>query len=386
MPDTKAIPLAVLQVIPSLDAGGVERTTIDVTRAIVAAGGRAVVATRGGRKESEVLEAGGELIHLPVHSKNPATMVLNVPRLVEVIRTRNINIVHARSRACAWSALGAARLTGHPFVTTFAGIYNEGFPGKRFYNSIMARGDAVIANSRFTADHVARNYRRSSARVFAIPRGIDIVAFDADKITPARLQTLRAQWALPAQRPVVLLPGRLTRWKGQLVLIDAAARLRAQGRDVVFVLAGDDQGRDGYVDELRRAIEQHGLKDRVLITGDCSDMPAAYALADVIVSASTDPEAFGRVAVEGQAMGKVVVATDHGGARETIAAGATGILVPPGDSAALAEALAHALSMTTEARAAMGARARSNARAVYSVDAMGAATLAVYKSLLAPRG
>ncbi|MBM3556278.1 MAG: glycosyltransferase family 4 protein [Alphaproteobacteria bacterium] len=387
-PSTETAPPAtrppkVLQVLPSLGTGGVERTTVDVAAALAQAGWHPLVVSAGGPMTKLVERAGARHIQLPVDSKNPWTIWRNVERLAEVIRSEVVDLVHARSRAPAWSAHHAARKAGVPFVTTFHGIYGYGNPLKRAYNAIMTRGDRVIANSFFTADHIAQIYGVGAPTVVPIPRGIDPVSFDPARVSAERMIRQAKAWRLPEDRPVVLLPGRLTRWKGQTVLIEAMSRLGR--RDVTCLLVGDDQGRNAYRSELESRVRQAGLEGVVLVTGPAQDMPAAYMLADVVVSASTDPEAFGRVAVEAQAMGRPVVATDHGGSRETVIPGETGWLVPPGDAGALAYAIGEALALTPAIRAARAIRARDHALATYTVERMCAATIKVYREILEGR-
>lgn len=387
---------AILQVIPALETGGAERTTIDIARAIVAAGGRAIVASRGGRMVDELRGVGGEHVEMAVHSKNPVVMALNVERLVRLIEREKVDLVHARSRAPGWSALAAARRARKPFVTTYHSKVHEAPRLKVFYNSVMARGDAVIANSNFTAERIRRVHAPDPARVFTVPRGVDVERFDPHAVAPERLAALWTQWRVgplergDERRAVFLLPARLTRWKGQLAAIMAAARLHAGGRrDFLLLLAGDAQGRDGYTDELHAAVVQSGLEDAVRIVGHCDDMPAAYALADIVLSPAIEPEPFGRVAVEAQAMRRPVIVSDAGGGCETVRtpeeAGmehATGLRVPPGDAQALAAAMARLLDLGAGGRAAMGAQGRLNALTHYSVGAMCHATLEVYAELV----
>lgn len=372
----------ILQVVPALGAGGVERTAVDVAAAAVRAGGRALIATNGGHLAREAEEKGAELVRLPVHSKNPFVMRANAGLLAALIRKERVDIVHARSRACAWSAWLACRRTRTPLVTTYAGIYNEGLPFKRFYNSVMARGDIVIANSRFTAAHVVRTHGLDAARIAVIPRGIDLARFDEGAVAPGRVAALRRQWGVPQGARIALLPGRLTRWKGQLVFVQAMAKL---GQSAIGVIAGDAQGRESYALEIVQAIADAGLGERMRVAPHCDDMPAAYLAADAVVSASTDPEAFGRVAVEAQAMGRIVVASNLGATRETIKDGETGFLVPSGDAEALARGIARALALSEERRFAMGALARAHARANFSREAMCEKTLDVYRQAIEAR-
>lgn len=382
-----------LQVTPRLDTGGVERTTLDVAAAVVKAGGRALVASEGGRLEDELEAAGGELVRLPMDAKNPLTVWVNAGRLAEVIRRERVSIVHARSRAPAWSALWAARRTRVPFVTTYHGVYNAKSGLKRGYNSVMARGDVVIANSAFTRDHLLREHPRTDpSRVVVIPRGVDLGRFDPDAVAPERIAKLRQAWRIAQNetRPVVLLAGRLTAWKGQALLVKAMRRLKAPGSLFpaplpLVVLVGDDQGRTGYSEELRDAIIEGGLVGDVRIVGHCADMPAAYLAADFAAAPSLEPEAFGRTAVEPQIMGRPVLAADHGAARETVLPGETGWLVKPGDPDAWAAALEEAVALSPERRAAMGAAGRERALRLYSLEAMTAATLVVYAKLLEAR-
>ena len=377
----------VLQVTPALDAGGVEQTTLDMAQAITAAGGVALVASAGGRLEGELATRGGELIRMPLDRKGPWTLLANAGRLERLIRARGVDIVHARSRAPAWSALLAARRTGAAFVTTYHGVYNARSGLKRGYNRVMARGDVVIANSAFTAEHLLAEHRSvDPSRVVTVPRGVDLARFSPDRKTTERIAAVRRAWGLATDdtRPLALLAARLTAWKGQRLLIEALGRLRGHS-DVVLVLAGDDQGRSGYTDSLRAAAAEAGLAERVRIVGHCADMPAAYLAADFACAPSLDPEAFGRTAVEPQAMGRPVLAADHGAVQETVEDGVTGWRVRPGDADAWAAALARLLDTPAEARAAMGAEGRARVERLYSLDSMTKATLGVYARLLAER-
>lgn len=381
----------VLQILPALDAGGVERTAVDVARALVAVGARAVVASKGGRGVAALEAAGARHAPFPAASKNPLTMAANVGRLAQLARAEGADILHARSRAPAWSALGAARLTGVPFVTTAAGIHSGTSAPKRFYNSVMARGDLVIANSGFTAAHIARQHGAPKGRLVVIPRGVDLAAFDPAAVEPARVAALRAAWDVPEGAKLVLLAARLTSWKGQSVLLDAVARLGRE--DIVVVLAGDAQGRDGYRERLIAQAEALGLAARLRMPGHVSDVPAALLAAAVAVVPSTAPEAFGRGATEAQAMGVPVVASNHGAVAETVLAppaaaadARTGWLVAPGDPEALAEGLAAALALGPRARAALAVRARAHVGAHYGLEAMTTATLEAYAGLLREAG
>jgi glycosyltransferase involved in cell wall biosynthesis len=374
-------PPAVLQVVPSLGSGGVERGTIEIATALAAAGWTAYVASSGGPMERELARAGIEHIRLPLASKNPLTMRRNISALVRIIREHRIDIVHARSRAPAWSAWKAARKTGRRFVTTFHNAYGTGAPFKHWYNSVMARGERVIAISDFVAEHAVSEYGIGVDRLRTIPRGVDMKLFDADRVNGDRVADLANKWRIPDEFSVVMLPGRLTRWKGGLDFIEAIAKLGR--RDVCGVLVGAEQ-RSGFRRQLEAQIERYGLSGQFRIVEDCRDMPAAYVLADVVVSASTDPEGFGRTIVEAQAMGRPVIATDHGGARETIIPGNTGWLVPPGGAEAMAAAIGEALSLDPVSRTALGRRARAHIASGFTREAMCARTIDIYEELLFP--
>lgn len=375
----------ILQVVPALETGGAERTTVDVARAVVRAGGRAIVASRGGRMVPELAVSGAEHIDMAVHSKNPVIMALNVERLARVIQREGVDLVHARSRAPAWSALAAARRANVPFVTTYHSRVHERPRLKVFYNSVMVRGDAVIANSAYTAGNIRKVHAPQDGRIFTVPRGIDIEAYT--DVTPSRIEALARRWGVGETSGTVFVhAARLTRWKGQLVSIEAARRLAESGiRDFTLLLAGDAQGRDGYKGELESAIRAAGLEGRVRLVGHGEDMAAAYALADVVLSPSIEPEPFGRTAVEAQAASRPVIVSDAGGQQETVIEGETGFRVAPGDAAALAEAMRKAVEMGPEARVAMGAKGHENAVTHYSVGVMCETTLGIYAQLIAKR-
>ena len=375
---------AVLQVLPRLVTGGVERGTVDVTAALVDAGWRAVVASAGGPMVREIERAGGVHVTLPVHSKNLLAMRANIGRLFGVIRVHDIDIVHARSRAPAWSARAAAKRAGIGFVTTFHGTYGAKSFVKRRYNAIMTKGERVIAISNFIGEHLKSVYHVDPEILRVIPRGIDTSIFNPNAVSPERMIAMSTDWRLPDDMPVIMLPGRLTHWKGQEVLIDALAQL---GRDDVrCLLVAGDVGRKGYRQRLEKRIANRGVANVVQIIDDCRDMPAAFMVADVVVSASTEPEAFGRVAAEAQALGKPVIATAHGGALETVADGETGWLVPPGDPIALAEALEKTLALTAAEREALAERAIARINQLFTREQMCEKTLGVYREVLALHG
>ncbi|MEM1306292.1 MAG: glycosyltransferase family 4 protein [Pseudomonadota bacterium] len=398
----------VLQVIPELDAGGAELTTLEVAEAVIAAGGAAIIVTRGGRLVPKARNLGADVIERDVATKSPWALGSNATWMSRLIRDRGVALIHARSRAPAWSAERAARVTGISFVTTYHGAYAEKGRLKRAYNRVMARGDLVIANSAYIADLIRERYGTAPDRIRIINRGVDLAAFDArhfddraDRVTDApsdgidsanRRTQIRAMLGLAHDdtRPLILHPARLTRWKGQPTVIAAARLLKERGqRNAVFVLAGDDQGRTAYSDELRSTIAAAGLERSVLMPGHISDMPALISLARAVLIASTDPEAFGRTSAEAQAMGVPVIATNIGAPRETVLAApavpedtTTGWHVPPADPTALADALDELLGLSDDAYSALSSRAAAHARSTYSTTQLQRQTLAVYDTLL----
>jgi glycosyltransferase involved in cell wall biosynthesis len=319
-------------------------------------------------------------IELPVHSKNPFVMRANARRLEALVREHGVDIIHARSRAPAWSALIAARRTGARFVTTFHAAYGMRGPFKRRYNSVMARGERIIAISQFIADHARNIYGADPERVQVILRGVDLERFDPKQVTANRMIQLAERWRLPDDLPIVMLPGRLSRLKGHEVLIEALALLGR--RDLRCLFVGDLAGHETYRRHLEHQITRHDLNEVVQFVDRCDDMPAAYMLADVIVAPSVEPEGFGRVVAEALALGRPVIASDHGGAREIVTEGETGWLVPPGDPAALAKALKVALDLDQAARETLARRASEYVRRYFTKERMCAETLAVYYEVM----
>ena len=377
--------MTVLQVLPALGgSGGVERGTVEIAGCIHNIGWRSLVASNGGQRVYQLQRAHAEHFELPLHSKNPFPIRANIKKLQTLIEEQGVDIVHARSRAPAWSAYYACKRTGTPFITTFHGTYGAANALKRAYNAIMTKGERIIAISRFIAGHLKQMYGAPGDKIRVIHRGVDLDSFNPGLVSVERVVQLANQWRLEDGYPVVMLPGRLTRWKGQAVFIEAIAALGR--KDIRCVLVGSDQGRTGYRKELERLIEANDLSGVVRIMDHCDDMPAAYMLADVIVSASTDPEAFGRVVVEAQALGRPVVAPNHGGACETIIDRDTGWLFEPGDKDALSQALKEALDLDEEGRQAYSTRAMESVAESFSKDAMCEKTLAVYREVLADHG
>lgn len=371
----------ILQVLPRLESGGVERGTVEITAAIRDAGWKPLIASAGGALLPHINHAGGEHITLPLDRKNPFIIRANALRLYRLIKSRGVSIVHARSRAPAWSAYYAAKWAGIPFMTTFHGVYGLENNLKKRYNSVMVKGARVIAVSEFVKQHILTNYDIDPLIIRTIPRGVDFNLFEDSKVKPGRIQELTKSWGLFDNfSPVIFCPGRISRIKGQHVLIEALAKLP----DVPFlcIIAGTDQGHEDYRDSLLELVRARGLEGKVRIAGPTQFMAEAYTLSSIVVVPSIQAESFGRVAIEAQAMGRLVIATDHGGARETILPNETGYLVPPENAEMMAEAIRFALGRDERITKAMADFARQHVRQYFSSDQMKAATLAVYRELL----
>lgn len=380
----------ILQIVPDLNAGGAERTAIDVAEALAGAGARSLVATQGGRLVSELQARGGVWLPFPAGSKNPLKMMMNSVRLARILRHEGVEILHARSRASAWVAYFAARQAGVKFVTTYHGAYSGASAMKLRYNAIMTSGQAVIANSIFTARRILDLDPSVAGRLFVIPRGVDLRQFAPEAVDPARVERLRTDWGVAPHERIVLMPGRLSARKGFRVVAEAVKLLASQGAadDCRVILAGD-----AHSESFRKTIESHiareGLDSIMRIAGHCDDMPAAYLAAAVVIAPATAPESFGRIGVEAQAMGAPVIVSDIGAAAEIVLAPpetpahmATGWRVPAGAPAALATAIREALVLKASARDALSLRAREHVRRRFSVEEMQSATLDVYRSLL----
>ena len=389
MPSSQSVDMtskSILQVVPELDVGGAEITTLEMARAIVASGGRALVATQGGALASEIEKAGGEIISLPVASKNPIVMWKNARRLAALLRAENIDLLHTRSRAPGWSGLWAGKWAGVPFMTTYHSSVQDKPRGKVFYNSILVRGRVSIANSHYTASQIAKVYPHVVDKLRVIPRGCDVEALAKDNFKAADKAAKRAQWQVPKNAFVIMCPARVTPLKGQHVLLEALSKLASDTKPYL-VLVGSAQGRDGYVAELTAQAEKLGLRARLVFAGLESHMAAAYAAADLAVVPTTRPEPFGRTIIEAQAASLPVVASDAGGFRETVIAkpasdGGSGWLAKPDSADALAQALDAALQLPAQDLKQMGANGCANVRAHYTQTAMCNRTLHVYQELI----
>ncbi len=380
LPDSPPLNPVVMQIIPELGPGGAEQGCIDIAAELAKAGSKAIVVSHGGVRVHELARHGAIHINLPVHSKNPLTIWRNIKRLRKIIHENRVDIVHVRSRAPAWSALFACKKTNARYMSTCHAPYNISGRLKRFYNSAITKGERVISISNHVSNYLLKNYKIDQRNIRLIHRGISLEKFHPSIISPAQLIKISNAWRLPDGASIVMLPGRITRWKGHHVLIEAMAKL---GRpDIFCVLIGSDQGRTEYREELETAIKEKNLGGQIRIINHCDDMPAAYMVSTVVVSASTDPEGFGRIPVEAQAMGRPIIATDHGGAQETIIRNETGWLIPPNDSDALARAIDEALSLDPSQRSVLASRAMSHVAHNFTKEIMADKTLNVYAELL----
>ena len=376
--DLKGCAPAVLQVLPNLEPGGSARSAIDIARAVAEAGAVSLVASAGGPLARDLLRGGAKLIELPLASRNPFLLRRAARRLARVIRAEGVQVVHARGPGASWSARRAAGQGGAHFLTTFETVYDRSGALQRRYTAAMAKADRVIAVSQFLADHVRETYPVEAGRIRLIRRGIDLSYFDPDQIRPERMVQLARRWNLPDGVPVLMTAGRRG-WSSNGTLLEALARVKEQPFRCLLVGADEDLASRR---ELERSIRELGLAERVQLTGDCADMPAAYMLADVVVSASSEPEAFLHVITEAHAMGRPVVTTNHGGVEEQVVRGRTAWVTPPGEPDALAAAIAEALALTPEQRFALGQIAKSHARESFGKERMCAQTLGVYQELL----
>ena len=383
-PDLTGVTVA--QIIPRLNIGGAETTTLEIARALRAANARALVISEGGALADAILAAGAQLIDMPVASKNPFVMAVNVRRLWQLVKGENINIMHTRSRAPAWSTLVAARAAQVPMVTTFHGLVHEGPRPKVWYNSAMVRGDVVIANSEYTGELIRRVYGIENTRLRVVARGCDVAALAPENISADIRSAQRRAWGASLDDFVILCPARITWLKGQDVLLSALAQLPADARPFV-VFAGSAEGRADYFAALERQVAEAGLTNRVNFAGLVHDMGLAYGACDLAIVPSVRSEPFGRTILEAQAAGLPVIASDAGGFRETIISrspenGGTGWLVPPSDATALAVAIESAMTQNAAARAQMVLNGRAYVEANFRQEVMCAKTLEIYAELI----
>ena len=379
---SKEIEPVVLQVLPELETGGVETGTIEISSALQEQGLKNFVASQGGRMVYELEKMGVEHLTLPLKSKNYFIMKKNAKLLADYIRKNHINIVHARSRAPAWSAYWAAKETGAHFVTTFHGTYGLGPLGiKKFYNKVMTFGERVIVISTHIKEHILKNYPQTSAnKLRLIHRCADIERFSPNAVTQERLIKKIEEYNIADDKPVLLLPGRITRWKGQHILIRALHLMKNQ--NYYCIIAGDSQGRQEYLDYLKQLAHKYNLEGRIGFFGRYTDAPALMMNATVILSTAIEPEAFGRISVEGQAMGKIVVASNIGGSLDTIEDGKTGKLYQYDNPQALADALDWALSLSPEQAQKISQSGIKNVKEHFTKQIMCDKTIEVYREVV----
>jgi glycosyltransferase involved in cell wall biosynthesis len=379
--------LKVLQVIPNLGYGGAETGCFDLAHYLPENDCQSYIITGGGDLVKFINKKKVKLIKLPVQSKNPFLILFNAIALIFIILFHNITIVHVRSRAPAWSCFLATKLTRRKFVTTFHGTYNFNNSLKKFYNSIMVRSNLIIAGSNFIFSHINSNYSKHlglKRKFLVIFRGINVDYFDSSKILEYEENQLLKDWGLNRDRKIILMPGRLTRWKGQEVFIEALNLVNKElGHQSFYaVILGSDQGRNVYTKKIKRLAEQYRINGQLKFVEGYKNMPVAYKISDLVVSPSIEPEAFGRVAVEAQAMEKPIIASNIGGSNETIINNKTGFLFEPGNSEALSKKIIEVLSSDESVLKSMGIEGRKNIIKKFNVEKMCFSTYSEYKKLL----
>ena len=379
--------LKVLQVIPKLGYGGAETGCYDLAHYLPENDCGSYIVTSGGELLKFIDKKKVKIIKLPVHSKNPLIIFINFLALICVILINNISIVHARSRAPAWSCLLAAKITGRKFVSTFHGTYNFNSKIKKFYNSVMVRSDLIIAGSNFIFSHIKENYTKyldAKKKLLVIFRGINVDYFDPTSKLDSDEKKLLKEWQIEKDKKIILLPGRLTGWKGQEIFIEAINLVNIElGYEAFFaVILGSDQGRDLYKKKLIRLTEQHRLVNQVKFIDHCKDMALAYKVSDIVVSASIEPEAFGRVAVEAQSMERPIIASNIGGSNETIIDEKTGFLFESNNAKSLSIKILKVLSMDEASLQSIGKEGRKNIIQKFNVEKMCFSTYSEYKRIL----
>lgn len=379
--------LKVLQVIPKLGYGGAETGCYDLAHYLPENNCSSYIVTSGGELLKFIDRKKVKVIKLPVHSKNPFLMLFNSIALIFIILLNNISIVHARSRAPAWSCLFATKITRRKFVTTFHGTYNFKNSIKKFYNSVMVRSDLIIAGSNFIFSHINQNYSKYldlKKRFLVIFRGINVDYFDSSTTLDSEENRLISDWEVDKNKKIILMPGRLTAWKGQEIFIEALNLVNKElGYDSFnAVILGSDQGRDIYTKKIKRLAEQYRLTSHLKFIEHCKNMPLAYKISDIVVSASVEPEAFGRVAVEAQSMEKPIIASDIGGSNETISDNVTGFLFQSGNAEALSKKIVEALQLDEFRLKYIGIEGRKNIIKKFNVEKMCFSTYSEYKKLL----
>ena len=379
--------LKVLQVIPKLGYGGAETGCYDIAHYLPENDCGSFIVTSGGELLKFIDKKKVKIIKLPVHSKNPLIIFINFLALIGIILINNISIVHARSRAPAWSCLLATKITGRKFITTFHGTYNFKSKIKKFYNSVMVRSDLIIAGSNFIFSHIKENYIKNldaKKKLLVIFRGINVDYFDPTTKLYSDEKELLMKWQIEKDKKIILLPGRLTGWKGQEIFLEAVNLVNIElGYEAFYaVILGSDQGRELYKKKLIRLTEQYRLINQVKFIDHCKDMALAYKVSDVVVSASIEPEAFGRVAVEAQSMERPIIASNIGGSNETVIDEKTGFLFKSNDAKSLSKKILKVLSMDEGSLKSIGREGRKNIIQKFNVEKMCFSTYSEYKKIL----
>ena len=380
--------IKVLQVIPKLGYGGAETGCYDLAHFLPEQNCKSYILTSGGKLLKFVKKDRVKIFRLPVASKNPILILFNAIIIFFIILFFNITIVHARSRAPAWSCLLATKLSRRKFVTTFHGTYNFSNKFKKFYNSVMVRSDLVIAGSNFIFSHINDNYgeffKNRKRKLLVIFRGINTSYYNPQKISPSKIDKFSKEYKIDRNKFIILLPGRLTYWKGQKIFIEAIKLLSEQTKVQSFegIILGNDQGRNVYKKQLFSSVEQYRLSKVIKFIDHCDEMPVAYRIANLVCSCSVEPEAFGRISVEAQAMGVPIIASDIGGSRETIVKDKTGFLFKSGDSNALANTIIEVMNKDYNSIKSMGQEGRKNVIRKFDVDKMCQTTFTEYKKLI----
>lgn len=371
---------AILQVLPALMSGGVEREVLDIAESLAKSGYRSFVASSGGRLVTQLYQHGSRHFDLPLNTKNPMTIIKNAISLKNIVKLHDIDIIHAQSRGPAWSSYYASKLAKCHFITTIHGAHSITGSLKRSYNSVMTKGERVIAVSNFIAEYAKSNYKFDHNKLQVVHCGTNIDKFNYENIDKKRIVEIARNLRIPTDKPIIMLPGRLSRSKGHLFLLEAIKLLPKNSVTCLFV--GDDNGHLSYREELQRKINDYGLSNQVIIISNVSDMPAMYALSDIVACVSTKPEAFGLVSIEAQAMGRMVIACNMGGISETIIPNKTGWLIEPNNVEDLVYKITNILEMNLQERANYSKNARNHIENDFSLATMGKKIIDIYNEVV----
>lgn len=376
----------ILQIIPNMEIGGAERTVLEITSFLKDAEFSSLVLTSGGKLIGELEKENIEVIKLKIDKKNPYSIIKNFFLFIKIFREKKIDLIHVRSRAPAWSAIFAAKKIGIPVLTTWHGHVSNSSFIKKIYNSIMLKGDAVIANSAYTAERISKIYNIDLNKIDIISRGVNVESFERSKFSNTEISNMRKMWSVDDNKIIILFPARLTRWKGHLVTIEAINLLKKEKffDHVIFLFAGEKAGAENYIKKLNSIITKFKLQENIKLVERIENMPLAYLASDIVLSPSIEPEPFGRIPIEAQAAGKTIIASDHGAVKDTIKNGNnfTGFKVKPNDPQALSIAIKQSITMDKKDLTKMHERAISNVKNNFSLENMCKKTLEVYKRLL----